>query len=163
MQTWTHHQCCFLESLGVLGPARAASSGDQTEVDQSSLCIQVAFCPHCSPLLIWRLFLLHPLMHSGVAVLREWLANARLPDYIRSRSGLGDVWWNFQLTLQVNCHHSVSSCGEQTSRTVLWCFLWPFPFLDTVNDLSCGLGVLDALDALADCLSDGFQDLVVPQ
>ena len=34
--------------------------------------------------------------------------------------------------------------------------------LDEVNGLSCGLGVSAALDPLADCFSDGFEDLVVP-
>ncbi len=49
---WTHHQCCFQESLGVSGlTTDNPSPGDPTEADQTPACVQVAFyCPHCSPL-----------------------------------------------------------------------------------------------------------------
>ncbi len=41
-------------------------------------------------------------------------------------------------------------------------FLWLLSFPDEVDGLGCSLGVSAVLDPLADCLSDGFEDLVVP-
>ena len=59
---------------------------------------------------------------------------------------------------------SAASPGQLSSPSlaVLWWFLWPWPFIDKVNGLSCDLGISAALDALADCFSDGFEGLVVP-
>ena len=56
----------------------------------------------------------------------------------------------------------LSSQLSSPTLAVLWCFLWPWPFLDKVNGLSCDLGISAALDPLADCFSDGFEELVVP-
>ncbi len=83
-------------------------------------------------------------------------------DDVRYQFGLGDVCWNFQLPFQVDCHCPVPGCGEQTYRAVFRCFLWLLSFPDEVNGLGCSLGVLPVLDPLADCLSYGFEDLVVP-
>ncbi len=67
-----------------------------------------------------------------------------------------------QLPFRVNCHCPVPGCGKQTYRAIVRCFLWHLSFPDEVNGLGCSLGVSAVLDPLADCLSDGFEDLVVP-
>ncbi len=59
-------------------------------------------------------------------------------------------------------YFTVPGCGEQTYRAVFRCFLWLLSISDEVNGLGCSLGVSAVLDPFADCLSDGFEDLVVP-
>ncbi len=109
------------------------------------------------------LSLLHPLLPGHCQLQQDQLfCGLREQDDIRSQFGLGDVCWNFQLPFQVDCHCPVPGCGEQTYRAVFRCFLWLLSFPDEVNGLGCSLGVLAVLDHLADCLSDGFEDPVVP-
>ncbi len=109
------------------------------------------------------LSLLHPLLPRHCQLQQDQLfCGLRDQDDVRSQFGLGDVCWNFQLPFQVDCHCPVPGCGEQTYRAVFRCFLWLLSFPDEVNGLGCSLGVSAVLDPLADCLSDGFEDLVMP-
>ncbi len=112
--------------------------------------------------LSWASYILSSLPGHCQLQQDQLFCGLRVQDDVRSQFGLSDVRWNFQLPFQVNCHCPVPGCGEQTYRAVFWCFLWLLSYPDEGNGLGCSLGVSAVLDPLADCLSDGFEDLVVP-
>jgi len=73
--------------------------------------------------------------------------------------------WDFQLPLKVSCHHCliviVSCHGEQSTRAFLPSFLWPLSLFNERDHPGCSKGISAVSDPLADCLSDGLEDLVV--
>ncbi len=160
---WTHHQCCLQESVtGCFG------SYNRHPRPGIHLVLHRFFRQSSTRSWYFSLFLAWA---SSILSSQGTVSSIKISCFVASEtkmmSGLNLDWVMcvgifscLSRSTVIAQSRAVVVC--KTYRAVFRCFLWLLSFPDEVDGLGCSLGVPAVLDPLVDCLSNRFEDLVVP-